>query len=111
MEQMTIIGHVGRDSEIMETNGNKFLKFSVGCYSSYKNNEGQKVEKTNWYNVISKQTNLYEFIKSGTKIYISGNLRTSIYKHSSGENRISLDINTDKIVLLSKKENESETVN
>lgn len=108
MEQMQIIGHIGQDAKILNTNGVDWLKFTVACYSSFKKDDGTAVETTNWYNCTTKQTKIAPYLKKGTKVFVQGKLNTSIYKDSNNENKISRDLRAEKLELLSKKETETE---
>lgn len=110
MENLQIIGHIGQNAETKSTeNGTEFTRFTVACYSSYKKQSGEKVEITNWYNVTTRKTKIAQFLKKGTKVFISGNLRVSLYDDKNGEKQISRDVAAEKIELLSKKETEAET--
>lgn len=48
----TIIGNVGKVDLKEGKGGSKFLVVSIAVNSSYKNDEGERVEKTDWYSPL-----------------------------------------------------------
>ena len=51
--KVQLIGRLGQDPEIVNfDDGNKMAKFSIATDDSYKDKEGQKVERTQWHNVV-----------------------------------------------------------
>jgi single-strand DNA-binding protein len=109
MEKLAIIGNIGTDATIKEFNGRQFGSFTVGVNSSYKKDDGTKVERTNWYNVLTRETNRVQWLKKGAKVYVEGRLSTSIYRDKEGNNRISLDLAGSFIEIVSFAKTEDET--
>lgn len=103
MQQIQIIGNLGLDAEIKNHNGNEFITFSVAINRNYKKQDGTEVEESNWYNCLSSNVKIAKFLKKGTKVFVQGDVSTSVYKAKTGEHRVSLDIRCDKIQLLSPK--------
>lgn len=104
MLKITIIGNVGNDATIKDTNGNKFASFSIAVNEGYKNKEGQKVEKTTWVNCILNNAahGAIPYIKKGGKIYVEGNLSVRKYKlDGSAETQIQISCNVSQLELLS----------
>lgn len=97
MEKSTIAGYVGRDAEIKDFSGNQYTAFSLAVDKSYKNQEGIKVEKTNWYSVLRKGTGIAPYIKKGTYLIITGEPSSKLYKDKNGNPSISLNLNADQI--------------
>lgn len=106
MEQILVIGHIGKDAEIKISNGNEFVSFTLAASFNYKDEKGTKISKTNWYNVISKNKEIAKYLKKGIQVFVQGRPSYNLYKNKEGVNCISCDINSDKIQLLTPKEKE-----
>ncbi len=108
MLQLQIIGNLGSDATIKETNGSKFASFSLAVNENYKNKEGQKVEKTTWVNCVLNDPNhgAIPFIKKGNKIFVQGKLSVRKYKlESSSESQIQITCNVANLELLGSTNN------
>lgn len=56
--KVQLIGRLGQDPEIVTFNdGNKMAKFSLATDESYKNQNGEKVERTFWHHVVDHLRN------------------------------------------------------
>jgi single-strand DNA-binding protein len=52
--QLTIIGHIGRNAEIKQLpNGTPVTKFLVATTRSWKDDKGEWKDKTQWHNVVA----------------------------------------------------------
>ena len=84
VNKVILIGRLGKDPEIraME-NGRKVARFPVATDDSYKDREGNKVERTDWHNVVfwGPQAEICErFLNKGKLVYIEGKLKTRSYE-------------------------------
>ena len=53
--KVQLIGRLGQDPEIISfADGNKMAKFSLATDESYKDKSGNKVERTEWHNIVVK---------------------------------------------------------
>ena len=53
INKVILVGHLGRDPEIHTFNdGTKKASFSLATTESYKNRDGQKVDQTEWHNIV-----------------------------------------------------------
>lgn len=116
MLELTMIGHIGRDAEIKESNGNKFLSFSVAetlrKQVDEETGEVLRNEKTTWVRVTSNQLSLAPYLKKGTMIYLRGRFNVSNWKDDGGTWQVDVKASNPFIQLLSAKEkgqSESET--
>ena len=51
--KVQLIGRLGQEPEVLTfDDGGKIAKFSMATDDSYKDKQGQKVERTQWHNVI-----------------------------------------------------------
>ena len=78
------IGNLGADPRIHTfDNGDKQATFSIGVSEKWKNKDGEKMERTDWINIVArgglvKVIELY--LTKGSKVYIEGKLRTRKYE-------------------------------
>lgn len=102
MKQIQIIGNIGRDAKHFNTNGNDFISFPVGVSETWKDEKGERQERTDWFSVITKQKALLPYLKKGTKIFAQGSLKSSIYHNEKANAKmIDLTVNATTIQLLS----------
>lgn len=80
MNKVCLAGHLGADPKLIDLpSGTPAVEFSLATNESYKDREGNKVEKTEWHRV-KMYGRLAEFAFShlykGHHVYIEGSLRT-----------------------------------
>jgi len=104
MIRLEVIGNIGQDANIQEVSGQKVINFSVAHNEKYLNAEGTKVEKTTWINcsLWKKDGNvsLAPYLKSGTKVFVSGHPQTRAYKDQNGVDKCELKMNVQRVELL-----------
>ena len=80
LNKTQIIGRITNDLELKTTpNGNKVLSFTVATNYVYKDQQGQKVEETEFHNVVAwgKQAEtIAQYFVKGQEIYVEGRLKT-----------------------------------
>jgi single-strand DNA-binding protein len=80
MLKITVIGHIGQDAVIKDFNGTKYIAFSVAHSESYKDNKGNKVEKTQWISCLKYgEGAVLQYLKKGTKVYVEGDLSVKMF--------------------------------
>lgn len=78
LNQMTILGRVGRDAEYSQHGETGFLKFSVATSKKFKGEE-----TTTWHNVtiIGKLADaIQNFVRKGQEIFVQGELNKRSYE-------------------------------
>lgn len=80
MLTVQVIGRVGADAEIKESNGNKFASFRVAHSERRTDRTGAFIENTTWVDcVISADSGVVQYIKKGSLIYVTGNISLRVY--------------------------------
>ena len=69
MKVITIVGTVGKDSEIRQNQRGEFITFSVAVNKGYSRDAG-----TDWFSCTYYNTKLADHIKKGRKVVVSGQL-------------------------------------
>ena len=89
LNKVIILGNLGKDPEIRTTQSGKIVaNFSVATSEKYKDSAGEKIEKTEWHNVVlwGKLAELAEkYIKKGSKVLIEGKLQTRSWETDGGK--------------------------
>jgi len=84
-----LIGNLGNDPEIVNLdNGSKLAKFSIATSDNYKNAQGEKVEDTQWHNVVAwgKTAEIVEnYLTKGKQVALEGKLIHRSYETKEGE--------------------------
>lgn len=86
-----IIGRLGQDPEKRVTQGGKSVAtLSVATTENYKDQQGNRQEKTEWHRVVlwDKLADLAEqYLKKGSQVYIEGSLKTEEWTDKDGNKR------------------------
>ena len=104
--KVQLIGNLGQDPEIVNLdNGSKLAKFSIATSDSYKNAQGQKVEETQWHNIVAwgKVAELVEsYLTKGKQVAIDGNLTHRSYETQQGEKRYTTEVRCNELLMFGK---------
>lgn len=86
MLQAILCGHIGADAEIKVSDGHEFCTFRVAHSERWTDESGQAHENTTWVDCsMDGRPKVFEYLKRGTLVYISGHVRTRVY--SSAKDR------------------------
>lgn len=83
MNHVTLIGRIGKDSEIINTDNSKIAKFSLATDESYKDKSGNKVELTEWHSIVvfGKLAEIVEkYFTKGSQICAIGKIKTDSWE-------------------------------
>ena len=99
-----LIGRLGKDPEIRTfDSGKKQASFTIATNETYKNQKGEKVEDTQWHNLViwGKLADVAgQYLKKGSEIAVQGKLTYRSYETSGGEKRYVTEISVDDLVML-----------
>ena len=101
-----LIGRLGKDPEVKTFGDKKKAAFSIATTDSYKNANGEKVEDTQWHNLViwGKLADVAEkFLKKGNEVAIEGKLVHRVYETDKGEKRYITEINVNDLLMLGDK--------
>lgn len=108
VNKVIIIGHLGRDPEMRYTSsGQAVANFSIATDESYKGNDGQKVEKTEWHRVVvwGKPAEFCgNFLNKGRLVYIEGKLETRKWQDKDGVEKYTTEIKAYTVQALDRKD-------
>lgn len=102
-----LIGHLGKDPEVRTfESGKKMASFSIATTDSYQNQKGEKVQDTQWHNVViwGKLADVAgQYLKKGSEIAVEGKLVHRAYETNGGEKRYITEINVNEMMMLGGK--------
>lgn len=108
--RVQLIGHLGNNPEIMSfDSGKKKATFSMATNEVWYNTQGEKVEDTQWHNVVlwGKTAEIAEkYLKKGAEICIEGKITTRSYDGKDGEKRYITEIVANELLMLGRKSGE-----
>jgi single-strand DNA-binding protein len=103
---VTLIGNLGKDPEVKTFGESKKASFSLATNDSFKNAKGEKVEDTQWHNVViwgSLATVAEKYLKKGSEICVEGKLVHRDYETPEGEKRYITEIVVNDLLMLGDK--------
>ena len=106
LNKVMLIGHLGKDPELKYTEkGTAYCNFSIATDESYKDENGNKVDRTEWHNIVTwrKLAEIcQQYLKKGSKIYCEGKLQTDSYEKDGIKRYSTKIVMTDMSMLDSK---------
>ncbi len=100
-------GFLGAAPEVKEISKSKKLaKMSLATNDSYKNEKGDKIEETQWHNLVlwDKQAEIAsKYLTKGSEVAVEGKLVTRNYTDKDGVKRYYTEIVVNEVVMLGKK--------
>lgn len=87
MRRITVIGNLTQDAEVKDVGTKKAINFGIAQNEKFKSANGEKQEKTTYFNcVIWRDSNVEvaKFLTKGTKIFIEGTPEVEVYKDKEG---------------------------
>ena len=111
VNKVILLGNVGSDPEIRESNGGKFATFRLATTDKgYTKRDGTQVpERTEWPNIVANSnivSVIENYVRKGAKLYIEGKLRTRKYTARDNTERTVTEIYIDNLELLGGKPQE-----
>lgn len=104
--RVQLLGHLGNDPEIINLeSGRKLAKFSMATNEAYTNKKGEKVENTEWHNIVAwgKTAEIIEsYLTKGKEVMVAGKLTHRQYETEKGEKRYITEVNARELQLLGK---------
>lgn len=104
--KVTLIGRTGKDVEIVKFENGKLAKVSLATSDHYTNALGEKVEETQWHNLVAngKLADIMEkYVEKGKEISVEGKIMYKTYDDKDGVKRYTTEIRVQELVLLGGK--------
>lgn len=107
LNKVMVIGRLGRDPELKYTQaGAPVCTLNLATDESYKDNNGQKVERTEWHRVVVFQKaaeNCSQYLAKGSLVFVEGSLQTRKWQDQQGQDRYVTEIRAHRVQFLDRK--------
>lgn len=108
INKATILGNLGSDPELRYTkSGTAVANMSVATNESYKDSDGELVEKTTWHRVTAwgrLAEICAEYLKKGSQVYFEGRMTHGEYENEDGQTVRTFEITAREMVMLGSPE-------
>jgi single-strand DNA-binding protein len=104
---VNLIGRLGKDPEVKTFGSSQKASFSIATTDSYKNQKGEKVEDTQWHNIViwGKLADVAgKYLKKGAEVAVEGKLIHRAYETDKGEKKFVTEINVNDFLMLGAKQ-------
>ena len=107
LNKVQLIGHLGSDPESrFTTSGSAVANFSVATNESWRSQDGETKEKTEWHRVVmfgKMAETAAEYMKKGQLVYVEGRLQTRSWEDKDKVKRYTTEILCDNFTMLGRK--------
>jgi single-strand DNA-binding protein len=103
-----LVGNLGKDPELRYLEGNiAKVRFSLATSEFYKDKNGNRIEQTEWHNIVMWRglaENAEKLLKKGMQVYIEGKIQTRQWTDKEGNKKNTTEILAESFVILQKRE-------
>ncbi len=107
INKVILVGNLGKDPEVRAiSTDRKVANFSLATTESYKNKSGERVDQTEWHNVVfyGPIADVIErYLRKGSQIYVEGKIRTRSYDDKDGVKKYITEIIGDTMTMLGSR--------
>lgn len=108
LNKVMLIGNLGRDPELKYLDGNiARVNFSLATAEWFKDKNGNRIEQTEWHNVVmwrSLAESAEKMLKKGMQIYLEGKLQTRQWQDKEGSKRNITEIVAESFIILQRRD-------
>jgi single-strand DNA-binding protein len=113
INKVILIGNLGKDAEIRYLEGNVArTNFSLATTETYKDKEGNRIDHTEWHNIVmwrSLAESAHKLLRKGMQVYIEGKLQTRQWQDKDNNRRQTTEIVAEHFLMMTKRENSPNT--
>lgn len=108
VNKVILVGNLGNDPEVRYMpNGNAVANLTVATSESWKDQQGQAQERTEWHRITMyrKLAEIAgEYLKKGSQVYLEGKLQTRKWQDQQGNDRYTTEVVCDQMQMLGGKQ-------
>ncbi len=106
--KVQLIGNLGMNPEVKELEGGrKVAKFTLATNEYYNNKKGEKVQETQWHNIVAwgKTAELMEqLLGKGKEVMLEGKLTSRTWDDKDGNKRYITEVVANDFLLITPRE-------
>ena len=107
VNKVILIGNLGKDPEVRYLEGGiAVANFPLATTEVHKSRSGEKVESTEWHNIVlwrGLAEVAEKLLKKGMQVYIEGRIRTRTWEDKDGSKKRATEITGDNLTILGRK--------
>jgi len=107
VNKVIIVGNLGQDPEARFTpQGTAVTNLSIATNESWKNQEGQIQDRTEWHRVVlygKMAETAGQYMTKGSMVYVEGRLRTREWEDQNQNKRKTTEIMCDNFTMLGRR--------
>ncbi|MEM1043065.1 MAG: single-stranded DNA-binding protein [Bacteroidota bacterium] len=107
INKVILIGNLGQDPELRYTgSGTAVCNLRLATNESYKDSNGDLVEKTEWHSVVAwaRLAEICgEYLKKGSQVYFEGSLQTRQWEDKDGNTRYTTEVKAREMMMLDSR--------
>ena len=106
VNKVILVGHLGKDPEARSLDGGVSVVSFPLATSEMFNKDGQKVEQTEWHNIVMWRglaDVAAKYLQKGKLVYIEGKLRTRTFEDKEGIKKYTTEVIAENFTLLGRK--------
>lgn len=114
INKVILIGHLGKDPELRSLEGGVSVTSFPLATSETFNKDGQRVEQTEWHNIVMWRglaDLASKFLQKGKLVYIEGKLRTRSFEDKEGIKKYTTEVVAENFTMLGRKSDFEENGN
>jgi single-strand DNA-binding protein len=103
---VTLTGYLGNDPVVEESKGVHYAQFSMATSLTYKDDRGNRVERTDWHRIVAfgALAKTLARLGKGDRVAVHGRLQSSTYTADGGEKRTSVEVHAAQVEFLRVKD-------
>ncbi len=107
--KVTLIGRTGKEVETINLENGILAKVSLATSDFFTNAKGERVEETQWHNLVAygKTADIMQkYVEKGQEIAVEGKIVYRSYEGNDGQKRYITEIRIEELILLGKPKSE-----
>ena len=104
LNKVILVGNLGKDPEVRHLEGGSVVAtFSLATSETFKDRSGNKVDQTEWHNIVlwgPKAEFAEKYLKKGNTIMVEGKLKTRSWEDKEKVKRYTTEIFGDNVTII-----------
>jgi single-strand DNA-binding protein len=108
VNKVILVGNLGKDPEVRRLeSGSVVATFPLATNESYKDKNGNRVDNTEWHNIVlwrGLAEIAEKYLRKGSMVYIEGKLKTRSWEDQNNQTRYTTEVVGDNMTMLGTRE-------